>query len=461
MGAGLPAGVGEPAAHWQARLTELAAVARVPGASLGIWAGDREILAACGVLSTATQVSVTPGALFQIGSITKVWTASMIMQLADEGRLSLDAAVSEIIPGIRLTTSDVGAEVRIRHLLTHTSGIDGDIFTDTGRGAGCLERYTAGLAAATLTVPVGRAYSYCNSGFVLLGRIIEVLDGREWDSSLRERLIRPLNLAQTVTLPEEAILHRAAVGHRAGAGAPVSVWGLPRSLGPAGLITASARDVLAFARLHLAGGAVRGRQLISQDSVAAMQRRHFGIPADAAGGAAAGLGWRLYPAGGRLIIGHNGSTVGQSAYLRIDPHAQLIACLLTNSPEADALSQQLFSEIFQAYAGIRIPHGAEPATGVMVDLERHTGRYERTSRRFDVYARAGALHLTTAMTGDRAKFSDDGPQEFVLYPAGASGDRFVFRSHDAEPWIPLVFGELDGQVPYLFTGGRITLRRSG
>jgi hypothetical protein len=45
--------------------------------------------------------------------------------------------------------------------------------------------------------------------------------------------------------------------------------------------------------------------------------------------------------------------------------------------------------------------------------------------------------------------------------AGASGDRFVFRSHDAEPWIPVVFGELDGQVPYLFTGGRITLRRSG
>ena len=454
----------ETAAHWQARLTELAAAARIPGASLGIWAGGREVLAACGVLNAATGVSVTPGALFQIGSITKVWTASMIMQLITEGRLSLDSAVAQIMPGLRLTTSDVGAEVSIRHLLTHTSGIDGDIFTDTGRGAGCLERYVAGLARATLTHPVGRAYSYCNSGFVLLGRIIEVLDGRVWDASLRERLIRPLKLAQTVTLPEEAILHRAAVGHQADSGAPVSVWSLPRSLGPAGLITASARDVLAFARLHLEGGTLPGgRRLLSQESVPAMRRRQFGIPADAARGAAVGLAWRLYPAGGRLIIGHDGGTVGQSAYLRIDPQAQLITCLLTNSPAAGALYQQLFSEIFQAYAGIRdTPHGHQPATGpVDVDLDRHTGRYERTSRRHDVFARNGVLHMTSVMTGDRARFSADGPQEFVLHPADASGDRFVFRSHDAEPWIPVLFGQLDDQMPYLFTGGRITLRCPG
>jgi CubicO group peptidase (beta-lactamase class C family) len=382
----------------------------------------------------------------------------MIMQLIGEGRLSLDSAVAQVLPGLRLTPGDAGAEVSIRHLLTHTSGIDGDIFTDTGRGADCVERYAAGLAQATLTYPPGRAYSYCNSGFVLLGRVIEVLDGREWDASLRERLIRPLRLAQTVTLPEEAILHRAAVGHRADPGRPVSVWSLPRCMGPAGGITASARDVLAFARLHLAGGAARGRQLIGQDSVAAMQQRQFGIPVDTARGAAVGLAWRLYPAGDRVIIGHNGGTVGQSAFLRIDPRAQLVACLLTNSPAAEALCQQLFAEIFAEYAGVRIPPGHEPATGVDVDLDRHTGRYERTSVRFDVYVRAGALHLNAAMTGDRAKFSYDGPQEFVLYPADSSGDRFVYRPHGTEPWTPVLFGQLDGLGPYVFTGGRLTLK---
>ena len=137
---------------WQARLGELALATGVPGASLAIWASGREMLAACGVLSTATQVAVTPDAVFQIGSITKVWTASMIMQLIGEGRLSLGSTVSQIIPGLQLTTSDVGAEVTIRHLLTHTSGIDGDLFTDTGRGADCVERYTAALAAGVKPV---------------------------------------------------------------------------------------------------------------------------------------------------------------------------------------------------------------------------------------------------------------------------------------------------------------------
>src|SRR5579859_7907573 len=77
------------AAYWTARLAELARQARVPGAALGIWADGEEALAACGVLNRATDVPVTTDSLFQVGSITKVWTATMIMQLIDEGLLSL------------------------------------------------------------------------------------------------------------------------------------------------------------------------------------------------------------------------------------------------------------------------------------------------------------------------------------------------------------------------------------
>src|SRR6201986_1109522 len=190
------------AANWTARLNELATEANVPGAALGIWSDGQEILAAHGVLNAATQVPVTTDSVFQVGSITKPWPATMIMQLVDEGLLSLDTTVSEVLPGTRLGTADVGDQVTVRHLLTHTSGIDGDLFTDTGRGDDCIERYVAGLAGASLVFPPGQAYSYCNSGFVLLGRIIEVLDGRSWDASLRERLIGPLGLARTVTLAE-------------------------------------------------------------------------------------------------------------------------------------------------------------------------------------------------------------------------------------------------------------------
>jgi CubicO group peptidase (beta-lactamase class C family) len=121
------------AADWTTRLNELATEANVPGAALGIWSDGQEILAAHGVLNAATQAPVTTDSVFQVGSITKIWTATMIMQLVDEGLLSLDTTVSEVLPGARLGAADVGGQVTVRHLLTHTSGIDGDIFTDTGR----------------------------------------------------------------------------------------------------------------------------------------------------------------------------------------------------------------------------------------------------------------------------------------------------------------------------------------
>ncbi|OMQ14229.1 serine hydrolase, partial [Modestobacter sp. VKM Ac-2676] len=183
---------------------------------------------ATGVLNRATDVPVTTDAVFQIGSITKVWTTTLVMQLVDEGRLDLDAPLVEVLPDLQLGDPDVAKRVTMRHLLTHTSGIDGDVFTDTGRGDDCIEEYVAALADVTQNHPLGATFSYCNSGFTLVGRVVEVLTGQTWDAALRERVIEPLGLTHTSTLPEEAILHRAAVGHIApGPGAdpaPVPAW---------------------------------------------------------------------------------------------------------------------------------------------------------------------------------------------------------------------------------------------
>jgi CubicO group peptidase (beta-lactamase class C family) len=463
------------AGRWAARLHELATEECVPGAALGVWADGQEWLAAHGVLNEATGVNATPDSLFQIGSITKVWTATMIMQLAGEGRLSLDTTVAEVLPGLRLGTPDASAEVTIRHLLTHSSGIDGDIFTDTGRGSGCLERYASRLAGVERIFPPGAAYSYCNSGFVLLGRIIEVLDGRHWDVSLRERLTRPLHLARTVTLPEQAILHRAAVGHRehpqgvpggrvpgqALASESVSVWALPRSLGPAGGIVATAGDVLTFVRMHLDGGvAADGTRLLAEDLVTAMPRLQLPVPSFGGRGDEVGLGWRRYLwSGGRLVIGHDGSTVGQAAFLRVDPGSRVAVCLLTNSPEAEPLMRRLFAEIFAEHAGVTMPAEPGPAAGLArADLRQHAGRYERTSRRFDVTVRDGRLHVVSSMTGDLAALTGEEPAQVDLHPADSSGERFVGRRYDSQPWTGVAFGRLADGTPYLFTGGRVTPR---
>jgi len=452
------------AANWTARLKELASRTGVPGATLGIWSDGQEMLAAHGVLNSATKVPVTTDSLFQVGSITKIWTATMIMQLVDEGLLSLDTAVAQVLPGVRLGARDLGDRVTVRHLLTHTSGIDGDIFTDTGRGDECVQRYVDELAGAPSVFTPGAAYSYCNSGYVLLGRIIEVLDGQSWDESLRERLTRPLPVTRTVTLPEEAILQRAAVGHYH-CGTPVQVWGLPRSIGPAGLIAATAGDLLTFVRLHLGGGATAdGKRLLSEASVAAMQSPYAAIPEFSAPGAAIGLGWRLSRWGDRTIIGHDGDTIGQSAYLRIDPEARVAACLLTNSAESETLYREVFSEVFGALAGVTVPAPPSPGSagaGGTADLEPYAGRYERTSRRLDVSVRNGQLRIVLTMTGNLAALTDSEPEELPLYPADpfdSSGTRFVLRSRDDEPWVPLSFGQLGDGTPYIYLSGRITPR---
>jgi CubicO group peptidase (beta-lactamase class C family) len=451
------------AERWSVRLHELAVEEEVPGAALGVWAEGREIAAAAhGVLNAETGIRATADSLFQIGSVTKVWTTTMIMQLIDEGRLSLDTTVAEILPGIRLGRDDGSAEIRIRHLLTHTSGVDGDIFTNTGRGDDCIERYAAELAETARVFPPGAAFSYCNSGFVLLGRIIEVLDGRIWDASLRKRLIRPLGLTRTVTLPEEAIRYRTATGHREHPrqNQPVSVWGLPRSAGPAGGITAGVQDMLAFARLHLDGGVTQdGTRLLSQASAEAMQQQRAEIPGLGNSAAAIGLGWMLHRWDGRRILGHDGGTIGQTAYLRIDPEARVTACLLTNSPQSQSLFRRLFSEVFGTYAGVTVPASPEPALGPEdLHLERHTGRYERTSCWCDVSVREGRLHLVSGVSGEFAALSDEGPHEFDLHPADGTGDNFVWRADDRQPWLPLIFDRLGDQAPYLYLGGRITPR---
>jgi len=448
------------AANWTARLNELAAEANVPGAALGIWSDGQEILAAHGVLNAATEVPVTTDSVFQVGSITKLWTATMIMQLVDEGLLSLDTTVSGVLPGTRLGTADVGDQVTVRHLLTHTSGIDGDVFTDTGRGDDCVERYVGLLAEVPSVFTPGATYSYCNSGYVLLGRIIEVIDGRSWDESLRERLTGPLAATQTVTLPEEAILRRAAVGHQR-RGTPVHVWGLPRSIGPAGLITATPGDLLTFARLHLDGGITAdGKRLLSEAAVTAMRSACVAIPEFSAPGSAIGLGWRLSRWGNRTIVGHDGDTIGQSAYLRIDPEAGIAACLLTNSAESESLYREVFSEVFGDLTGVTMPPPPRPADGLpgsgsgpeaggqpagtpgVPDLERYAGYYERMSRQFDVSVRDGQLRMALTMTGNLAALVDAEPEDLPLHPAEAtdpSGTRFVLRSGDDEPWAPVSF----------------------
>ncbi|MFC9693125.1 serine hydrolase domain-containing protein [Kribbella sp. NPDC056951] len=409
---------------WSARLSELAEAASVPGAVLGIWADGETTITPYGVLNVATGVETTADSLFHLGSISKAWTATMIVQLAEEGRLDLDDAVVKVLP-----EAPIDPRITVRHLLTHTSGIDGDVFTDTGRGDDCVQRYVALLAGVDLLFEPGTAYSYCNAGYAVLGRIIEVLDNRTWDASLRARLIDPLGLKKTVTLPEEAILHRAAVGHKAPEGTPVETWQLPRSIGPAGLIASTAGDLLAFARSHLT------------DRYDAMREPH-GLTTSGSGGTVdIGLCWRLYNWSGRSLFGHDGTTIGQQAFLRIDPEARVAVCLLTNSSAGTSLFEAIASEVFTHHTGVGHPPRPEPID-VPTD-DRHLGTYARASVEIEVVRRPdGHLGMIYRAIGDRLAFTEKPVAEDELRPAAPDdGNHFVTRESPQHPWVPVIFAE--------------------
>ncbi|WP_300268615.1 serine hydrolase, partial [Microbacterium sp.] len=416
------------AARWQRRLDSLAALHGVPGAQLGILRydanGDDDIVTlATGTLNQDlpdASATALPDSLFQIGSISKVWTATVIMRLIEQGHFTLDTPASEIINGLRLANDELSAGVTVRHLLTHTSGLDGDVFTDTGRGDDCLEKYVDLLADVAQNHPLGATWSYCNAGFSLLGRIIEQVTGQTWDEAMRELLYTPLGLTHTVTLPEEAILHSAAIGHVDAGGERIlaPVWSLPRSMGPAGLIAARAADVLSFARLHLAGGVgADGTRVLSEETVADMHAFHAEVPDKQVLGDSWGLGWIRFDWNGARLYGHDGNTIGQAAFLRIHEESGVAVTLLTNGGHTRDLYGDLYREIFAELSGVDMQAPVvPPAEPVDVDVTPYLGTYERASVRMEVYVGDDSPMLRTTLLGPLAEMEPNPVDEYALTP---------------------------------------------
>jgi CubicO group peptidase (beta-lactamase class C family) len=377
------------AAQWlEENLAHLIAEHEVPGATVAVLAGGRIVAAAgAGVTSLATGVPVDTDTVFQIGSITKIWTTTLVMQLVDDGLLDIHAPLLDYLPELVIGDMEAAKVLTTYHLLTHTAGFEGDIFTDTGRGEDAVEKYVATLADLPQLFAPGETFSYNNTAFVLLGRLVEVLRGKPYDEVLTERLAVPLGLERVSPSPYEAIRHRAATGHVAadpqgeGELAPASSWALARSNAPAGsMLAMTPTDLLGFVRMHLEGGtAPDGSRVLRPASVQAMQTRQVDLPRLSGMGDAWGLGWELFDTPQGAVVAHDGGTIGQAAFLRVVPEAGVAIAMLTNGGDVFGLFNDVVARLLTDLTGVELPaRPTPPEEPQQVDVSRYLGRYADT-----------------------------------------------------------------------------------
>lgn len=381
-------------ATWLPLAVESAAELGVVGAQVAVLHGDQVDQVNVGHDSLLTRSPVVEDTLFQIGSTTKVFTAVLALQLAEQGLLDLDLPVSEQLPSFRLPDPRATASLTVRQLMNMTSGIDNGPYVDHGRGDDALARYVEGLATLPLQGLPGQVFGYSNASTIVTGRLVEHVTGSTWEDALRERVLEPAGLGRTATLPEHVIGRRHAVGHEVGSQglAPLSGWPLPRSMGPAGGLWATAGELVQLARVIMNDGqSPNGQRLLGSTGLRELHQPSVAVPptllADFWACGPYGKYW-----GEVALIGHSGTSAFGSSYLLWAPGHDVAVATVVNTPAAGyAFADRVFREVFPALLGITPPPRPEVLTGVVPDPDRYVGRYEMSGAAIEVTEYEGGL----------------------------------------------------------------------
>ncbi|MGK5640295.1 serine hydrolase domain-containing protein [Streptomyces sp. URMC 126] len=336
-----------------------------------------------------------------------------------EGLVGLDDPLARFVPG-------PWDGVLVRHLLSHSTGLDaGDVFVDTGDDDEAIARYADMLRGAGSLFPPGATFSYCNGGVVLAGRLVEVLLGRTWRESLRERVLDAAGMHETGFVAGVDAEHdaRTVRGHVVRGGEPVP---LPRriddpmctrGLDPAGgTVVSTAADLGRFtlARLRTPGTEV-------------MRTLHAPAPGGVATLRGAGLGRLIRANAARSSVRVGGANPGQSGLIAADPATRTAVVVLTDSDQGvDAVTALL-----DAPGPLPGPE-PEPAPA---DLSRCAGRYASHALTVEVTTAGDGLlpaaegYPTLSLTPrDRRTFdSPGGPVAFLDFDAHGTPHSPRFR----------------------------------
>lgn len=377
----------------------------VPGASVAVLKGQTIVSeVATGFINRDTRVRTTTDTVFQIGSITKTFTATMIMQLRDEGRLDLDELVVKYLPDFRNNDMKRLRKVTLRHLLTHQSGIDGDFFPRTDTGDKAIEELLGMSGSLPFLFDPGTNYSYNNIGFSALGRVIEVIDQRSFDVSLRKRIFAPLDMDHALSRPEDNLRFRAAVGHLPDPKHPDQLI-VPKvvyltighkAAGSTPAMTAS--DLLNYAAVHKNKGVgLNGNRILSARSVREMQKPQVTCK-DRDWPWQVGQPWRLAKWGAVKIYGHPGGTVGQGSDLTICNEKDIAVVCLTNGGNAAEFSRTVVSRVFKSVK-VNMFKPPTPAKKISAKPEVLVGRFRNVAVTVNITDENGTLMMAATPSG--------------------------------------------------------------
>lgn len=337
-----------------------------PSLVVGANRGDAVVYEkAFGVADRAQGKPATIDTLYRTGSVGKLFTATLLMILRDEGKVRLDDPVQQYLPAaVRLPTHAGGAfSITLRHLVTHTSGLpewpdDNPTVYDAARPESLVEQYR-GLTAVSLESPTGMRFRYSGLGYSLLGHVLEQVGGDSYEELLRTKLFAPLGMTDTVIRLKPAQRSRLSNHYNAenkevarDPGSPGARWEWPTS----SHITAVG-DLLRFLRLQRNAGTatkgpVRGSTLAEMHTAQRLQNNWND---------AIGIGWWVEP-NRELgdIIWHKGGSTGFSSYIAYSKRYDIGVAILTNRYRSvEEIGRAFLLSVAHTLGPVRVPTSAD------------------------------------------------------------------------------------------------------
>ncbi|MBI5342611.1 MAG: beta-lactamase family protein [Deltaproteobacteria bacterium] len=375
----------------------------VTGLSIALVDGQRVVWAeGFGYADKAGNVPASRETVYRVGSISKLFTATAAMQLAERGKLDIDRPLQDYLPEFSMRTRfPAAAPVTPRSIMTHHSGLPSDHLKGMWtRNPEPFTRVADRLGDEYAANPPGAVFSYSNLGVTLLGDAIGKAAGRDFASHIRDEILLPLGMNNSSFSPSVDRTPLAAKGYRKGAEAEDP----PLRDVPAGGLNTSVLDLSRFIRMVFTGGKGGDRQVVKPETLAEMLRpQNAEVPLDL--DLRVGLGWMLGGPGdidirnGGPVAYHAGATLLFHGQIIVLPEQKLGVVVLANSDTAGRVVGKVAAEALklalEAKTGIRQPEREKPVGGEVPlspeALQRYEGWYATPVGAVNVRKASGGL----------------------------------------------------------------------